>query len=350
MGTIINDFFYRDKYETHFDRAVNRYIEENITGLKQISDLSLIEEYFTGLLDFLLDFDKYNRRVSYGKIRLVDLEKEESKLVKEIKTLNEADEGATNKLLDKGCPKRVVNLLAHTKNEKINRIYDINEDKISTRQEIEAEEFKLDAMRDIIIALYEKLNEVYSSMTLNGLRIGICYVDLDKLKEEFAKEIGDKETVDYLANQVYETIINEIDYLIEAFKTIYKINGDNLTEDNVRDLREDKKRLDNIKKVLRIKKELLADCYFRMCYTESKIPKIPGVRLYDNKVLIGAATEYIEFMLDGKTDNLYSKVSSINNTIEDKTSVTISNPFVSELRRELQGVCKSHIGGVRVLK
>ena len=343
MGTILSDFFYQSKYQDRFDRTVNNYIFNNVGNLEIVSDLLYIEEYFSGIVSNLIDFIQL-RNKSEGRVhRINHLVKQQERLEEEIKVLNSTDESITNSVITSSLIDGLFGIVADGKKERVNA-YLSNREKINDLKVDKAvDDHRLGVTSDKIIKLYEKINVVYTKLQAADVRIKISYLDLFILKATLSEYINDEDAVNYIANEIYSTIIDELDYLLEVFRAVRMISGDVITPEDLIKLKNKKLVLDNIKEVLVIKKELIAASFYKMY--KGKTPK-NITRIDEERNLIDSASQYLDLMICGRDSKIYDGVMKIIQT----TKWSQGDSETKKINYRLNKVYKSHVGNIKVIK
>ena len=231
-------------------------------------------------------------------------------------------------------------LVRNTKHKRLNEYSELEDELFDHEYRKNAAIARSNAMYDALIELYDRLNALLAKKSLNKSGITLNYDDVEYLRAELAVHIKDKAAVDYLSDSIYMTIVDELDYLIEIYKSLDILSTNELTPQTVIMFRNELKRAECIKEALEIKKELLEIMYQKLYHSKAKNS---CSLIAEEQEQFDSATCFIRYMIDHK--DLYAGLIHL----VAKTKKPHKSKEAKEIYRKLSGLYDQNIK-VRVIK
>ena len=337
MGTIINDFYNKDKYPTRFDDFVENFICSSVKGIDELSDYNLANDYYIKIANGLLLFSRLMNEYKYNQAEIAKAKEDLVEYDKEYDIVNKAYQGLKDNYNNESAQAVIATIkrsLDKTINKRENELGYITSC-VKANDSIDKE---LDSKSVELISLYKELIELHKKMEDSSTLIITNGIVVNEIKHSLKRQVSDPSSVDYFINQLYKTIEQEINYYLSVYDGLKSISGENVTIDNVLSLEYAISNVKRVNSVLSVKKELLASMYYKIL--DNKKAEVDAeVKELDS------ATTYMDLILsEDKGINLKAKrLLSQNKDVE-------GNDNIKTLSRRLNNVYLSHNTSIRVVK
>ena len=344
MSTILHDYFYESKYPTHYTILVNDYLRQNIGGFQYISYLYDLEDLYNKIIDLLIEYYSLTMDNDHQQSCINYLNDKVSKIKDDILTLNNADAKCVETILNSPNNSYMgdYKLIAFQKRMKMETLGSIDKNLVKAEDAINQNNRRMQSIKSTLLKYYNELINTYDFDFLEKMEIDINKVDIDSLARKINIGINDRDESEYIAVETYKAVIDEIDYLIDAFKELSVLSFKELTADKAKELQLSIDKMRNQKNMIDLKRDLIEHIYFIGLSQRDKAPKFRNKRKsLSAKVMLDYASMYLtsynkEEYQDLTTISAGHIIDTVDNTspkgIEKQFAWRLYTPYMSKMR------------------
>ena len=293
MSTILHDFFYEGKYPTHYTRLVNDYIGDCIDGLQNISYLFDIEELYNSTIDLLIEYHELNKNNEDKRRKLDFLNDRKDSINEEIDILNKADcDCVANVLAGNNRNINSYRLVSFHKRLKMETLESINRNLERADTSIRRNNRRMEHVRSSLKKLYGEIIKIYDFDALDKMFINVDQKELKGINRRLFRRVKDHDAADYITAETYKTLLDELDYLIDVYKEVEILSFDELTDEKVEELKKSKLKMNEIKEMIELKRDIIEHVFFIELSQRDKKHR-DNKKTIPSKAIIDYATMYL---------------------------------------------------------
>ena len=295
MATLLDNFFYERDTQTSYTDNVNNFLRNNVTGFEHITYLYDLEDLYNKTLDLLLEYVSTEEAKESAEKSIEYLENRKIKIKEEIEQLRNGNLGYAPPAVSLRMNTSKCSSAAFGINLKYNTLDKVESNILNEDIKYNSCNRRLEVLRERLFKKYEELVSTYDFTFLDKIVIGTTSLDVPVLSVLFRKANNNFKESEYLAEETYKLFLEELEYLIDIYRLTETLSFEELTKDKVKELKENRMKMKNVKEVLEIKRDVLEHIYFITLSQRDTEPVFRSKRKYNaSKAIMNYASIYLE--------------------------------------------------------